>query len=70
MIFPRLAVYWTPKEPVVITPEMIAAEELRDARMDLLKAHKEREYWQSMVPMLEERIARLKHFTTDDEKSQ
>ena len=41
------------------SPEVVAAKELNEARLDLLKAQKEREYWASMEPMLKARIARL-----------
>ena len=40
-------------------PQLIAAHELNEARLDLLNAQKEFEYWQSMVPMLQGRCKRL-----------
>lgn len=48
-----------PPPPPPPDPQLVAAHELNDARMDLLNAQKEHEYWQSMVPMLHGRIARL-----------
>lgn len=47
---------FVPKEPC---PELEAAKDLRDAKMKLLKAHKQREYWAAMEVMLEERVQRL-----------
>lgn len=47
---------FVPKQP---DPEMEAAKHLHEARMDLLKAHKEREYWAAMEVMLQERVSRL-----------
>lgn len=42
------------------TPMQIVAREMNETHIDLLKAQKELEYWSSMVPMLNQRAARLK----------
>jgi hypothetical protein len=46
-------------EEVLPDPALVAARELNEARMDKLKAEREREYWISMVDMLNVRIDRL-----------
>lgn len=47
------------REPVNIVAVKIE-EDLHHAQMDLLKAQREREYWQAMEIMLIERVKRLK----------
>jgi hypothetical protein len=41
-------------------PALVAAQELHDARLDLLYALKKREDWQSEVSKLQVRVQRLK----------
>lgn len=66
-LFPRLSVNWAPKPKQEPDPLLIAAHDLNEAKLDLLKAEKELEYWQNWVATCRERASRLrKHLIADD----
>ena len=50
---------FAPPKIVLPDPNTVAAQQLHETRLDLLKAHKELEYWTRQVPMLVERQDRL-----------
>ncbi len=52
--------------PTPDTPEVVAAKDYNEARLDLLRAQKEREYWVSQVSMVQERISRLSRIVQVD----
>lgn len=66
MIFSELKYLFIPRPIVPETPIQIVARELNETHIDLLKAQKELEYWQSQVPMLVNRNERLRRLLAMD----
>ena len=55
-------------EPKKRDHTIVAAEQLHEARLDLLNAQKELEYWAGWVPTLQKRVQRLTTHTPEPAK--
>jgi hypothetical protein len=49
-----------PAQIILPDPDMIIAQQIHETRLDMLRAEKELEYWSSQVPMLNQRLQRLR----------